>query len=113
MFSSSSYAGWTKVTETEDGTLYYVDYERIKKHDGYIYWWDLQDYVKPSYGLLSAKIYHQGDCKLLRYKNLSFVHHNQSMGKDTGKSSSPENPEWEYPDPNSISEDILQSVCNR
>lgn len=114
MLSSSSYAGWTQVAETEDGNVLYVDFERIRKHGGHVYFWSLTDFLKPiATGKLSGKIYVQGDCKLFRFKNLSFVHHKQPMGKDIGESNSPENPEWRYASPNSSIEAILQSVCNR
>jgi hypothetical protein len=37
MFSSTSFSGWTKVTESVDGNTFYVDFERIRKHGGYVY----------------------------------------------------------------------------
>ena len=43
MFSSPSFADWKKVSENVDGDTYYVDFERIRKHGGYVYFWDLQD----------------------------------------------------------------------
>ena len=114
MFSSTSFADWTKVSENVDGDTYYVDFERIRKHGGYVYWWELNDYLKPSkYGDLSGKTYKQGDCKLFRYKYLSFSHHKESMGKDSGDSNSPKNPEWVYPPPKSVSETLLKTVCSR
>ena len=76
MFSSTSFADWTKVDENNIGTSFYVDFERIRKHDGYVYWWELSDYLKPTkYGMLSGKKYLQGDCKLFRYKYLSGSYH--------------------------------------
>ena len=92
---------------------FYIDVERIRKVDGYVYWWELNDYPKPiTGGLLSAKIYHQGDCKLFRYKTLSYVYHKQPMGRDgDGGGNNPKNPEWRYPSPNSTNESILKLVC--
>ena len=114
MFSSPSYAKWTEVSESEIGDTYYVDFERIRKHGGYVYWWDLIDYLKPTKsGMMSSKKYRQGDCKLFRFKYLSFSSHNEPMGRDIGDSFSPKNPEWEYPHPNSMIEIILKSVCSR
>ncbi|MAH85467.1 MAG: hypothetical protein CBB68_14680, partial [Rhodospirillaceae bacterium TMED8] len=61
-FSTTSFAEWTKVSENVDGDSYYVDFERIRKHDGYVYFWYLSDYLKPTEtGVLSAMRYHQGD----------------------------------------------------
>ena len=114
MFSSSSYAGWTKVGEDVNGKTFYVDYERIRIHDGYVYWWDLQDYLKPtSQGHLSAKTYNQGDCKLFRYKVLSYSFHKEPMGGGTGEVVEPVKKGWKYPPPNSSGEFILKQVCNR
>ena len=114
MFSSPSYAKWTKVSEDTEGNTFYVDFERIRKHGGYVYWWGLRDGLKPNkYGTLSTKIYKQGDCKLFRFKYLSYVFHKQPMGRDTGDNHSPKNPEWKYPSPNTVDEVILKSVCSR
>ena len=114
MFSSPSYSEWTWAGENAEGSVFYVDFERIRKHDGYVYWWGLTDYLKPfPSGTLSAKRYSQGDCKLFRWKYLSASYHKEPMGGGTGDSYSPENPEWEYPTPKSAWEGVLKSVCSR
>ena len=114
MFSSTSFAGWTKVSKNVDGDTIYVDFERIRKHGGFVYWWDLTDYLKPkTQGTLSGKIYNQGDCKLFRYKGLSWSFHTQPMGRGTRKTDNNPDKEWNYPSPNSSMETILKSVCSR
>jgi len=114
MFSSTSFAEWKKVSENVDGDTFYVDFERIRKHDGYVYFWHLSDYLKPNkWGSLSGKLYTQGDCKLFRWKILSGSLHTQPMGEGTPSSTvNPKNPQWEYPPPNSLSEIILKHVCD-
>ena len=114
MFSSTSFAEWTKVGEDKKGTTVYVDFERIRKHGGYVYWWDLVDYSKPVNGKLSGKTYNQGDCKLFRFKVLSDSFHKGPMGvgKKMSGSNTPDT-EWGYPPPNSLFEIILKSVCER
>ena len=114
MFSSPSYAEWTKVYENVSGDTFYVDFERIRKHGGYVYYWRLRDGLKPSkQGTLSAKVYHQGDCKLFRYKSLSYSFHKEPMGRGTGNIDNKPDKEWNYPSPNSVIEDILKKVCSR
>ena len=100
--------------ENVNGT-YYVDYERIRKHDGFVYYWELRDYLKPDkYGDLSSKRYKQGDCKLFRYKILSDAFHTQPMGMGTPSTSSNEpDKDWRYPSPKSATEYIQKSVCSR
>jgi len=85
---------------------YYVDFERIRKHDGYVYWWYLADYLKLAHGDLSVKVYNQGDCKLFRYKKLSYSFHKEPMGGGTGEVQEPtaKNKGWKYPSPNSSQE---------
>jgi len=115
IFSSTSFGGWTKVGENVGGTTFYVDFERIRKVDGYVYYWFLGDLLKPDkYGNLSSKVYKQGDCKLFRFKVLSDTYYNQPMGKGdkTGGSNKPDK-EWNHPPPNSPMEFILKEVCSR
>ena len=114
MFPSPSFADWKRVSTNVDGSTFYVDFERIRKHGGYVYWWDLVDYLKPkSYGTWSSQTYYEGDCGKFRVKILGDVYHKQAMGRDTGESVTRKNPKWEYPSPNSVDESILKSVCSR
>ena len=114
MFSSTSFAGWTKVGENVYGNTFYVDFERIRKHGGYFYWWELTDLLKPdSKGYFSYIGYHQGDCNLFRVKWLSMYFHKQPMGRETGRAVNVKNPEWNYPAPKSVGETNLKAVCSR
>ena len=91
-----------------------VDFDNTKKDDGFIYWWDLTDYLKPTpYGYLSAKLYKQGDCKTFRYKFLRFYFYSKPMGKGAVQVEEPVEKGWQYPHPNSAQSLILKSVCNK
>ena len=115
VFSSPSISDWTKVAEIVDGTDYYVDFERIRKKNGYIYFWALSDSPEPcKHGHLSGKTHKKVDCMLMRYQDLSFINYKQSMGlgsEDRENNYSPKNQEWEYPQPDSSSEAILKAAC--
>ena len=112
MFASPAYADWQKVVESESGTTYYVDFDRMRTNGGYVYFWQLGDYLEPNkYGTLSDKVYNQGDCEMFRFKNLSFSFHKQPMGEGSGNADSPPNPEWMYPPPNTPIEIMLKRVC--
>ena len=114
MFSSTSFGEWTKVGKSVSGRTYYVDFERIRKHDGYVYYWELGDYLKPSkFGDLSGKTYLQGDCNLFRYKYLSYSFHKEPMGGGTGRVDNDSDENWTYARPNSSQETTLKSVCSR
>ena len=114
IFSSTSNAKWTKVLELENGISFYIDFDKTKKDDGFIYWWDLTDYLKPTpYGYLSANLYKQGDCKTFRYKFLRFYFYSKPMGKGVVQAEEPVEKGWQYPHPNSAQSLILKSVCNK
>lgn len=111
IFSSTSYAEWAKVSEGNNADVY-LEIDRIRKVDGYIYFWAMTDYLKPSKsGVLSAKIYYEGDCKLFRVKQLSGGFYKQPMGAGAVETDSPENPEWHYPPPDSLGEHLLEYAC--
>jgi len=113
MFSSPSYSEWTKVGKSMSGITFYVDFERMRKVKGFVYYWEVTDFLKPDkYGDLSVKVYKQGDCKLFRFKTLSFSYHKEPMGGGTGDVNT-QKQDWVYPSPNSSNEIILKSVCSR
>ena len=112
MFSSTSFAGWTKVVENVNGT-YYVDFERIRKHGDYINFWELVDLLKPDKdGDLSYKLYQRGDCNLFRYKYLSSSNYKQPMGGGHGADYNEPDKDWRYPSPYSINEIVLKTICD-
>ena len=58
----------------------FIDFDNTKKDDGFIYWWDLTDYLKPTpYGYLSAKLYQIIIYQC--YKFLRFYFYSKPMGK--------------------------------
>ena len=112
LLSSPSHTKWTKVDSNGSGDNYYVDFDRVRKQDGYVYYWMLADYLKPDKnGIFSGKAYWQGDCKLFRYKQLSWSFHTEKMGGGTADSETPETPKWEYVRPASLAGFILKLVC--
>ena len=113
MSSSPVRAEWTKLGDV-DGLTYYVDLERIRKHDGYVYYWDLVDYLKPTETrMLSAKAYIQADCKLFSYKILSLSAYKEPMGNGTADTFNPPDTGWQYAIPNTSREIVLKLVCSQ
>ena len=117
MFSSPSYSEWTKIGKGggsgNRGVNFYVDYETIRKVDGYVYFWRMKDRSKPKYGNLSSKVHVQGDCKLFRIKRLSFSYHKEPMGGGTGRVDNVPDENWRDPHPNSANERLLKDICSR
>ena len=112
--SSPSYSEWTKVGTDSNGNTFYLDYDRIRKYDGFVYYWMLQDYLKPNKMVLSSKVYKQSDCKLFRFKFLTVSIHKKPMGGGNGDTLPlfETHKDWKYPPPTSPYETILKSVCS-
>ena len=112
MFSFTSFAELESTAVSASGNTHYVDFEKLRKQDGYVYFWDLNDLAKPDKdGDLSYALYIQGDCKLFRFKVLTEVYYKQNMGRGTPTNNPKKNPQWTYPTPNSVSETVLEEVC--
>ena len=114
VFSPTSFADWTMVSKSENGRIYYVDLERIRKVDGFIYFWQMSDYlIKDKYGDLSNKVYIKADCELFRYQNLKFYFHKRPMARGDAEVEDSVDLSWRYPPPNSNIENALITVCSQ
>ena len=110
--SQSSFGEWIKIGEN-DKMVVYIDFDRIRKNQGYLYYWEMRDVlVSNKWDMRSGIVYKQGDCNLFRYKILTYTMYDNFKG--TGKilnSSNPPDKEWRYPKPGTGNEMILKSVC--
>jgi hypothetical protein len=114
MMSSVVHAKWTKLGKGQDGDTYYMDFERIKKHDGKVYFWRLADYLKPTKtGSFSSKVYVEAECGRfrLRYLNATFYKGPKGEGTVSTSINIPEK-DWHYPPPDSVAEALLKVACN-
>ena len=112
IFSTTSFAEWTFITSSK-GIDLYLDTERIKHKNGYIYYWDLYDYKKPRKGVQSSAAYNQLDCDLKRSKYLKDIYYAGPMqtGKIIGSSNEPDN-NWDYPTPGSVNDIAISFICS-
>jgi len=100
-------------TSKKDGTSYYIETHTIKVHNGEVYFWRINDYLRPNpTGSLSQKIYSVGDCQLYRTSLLTIIEYGEPMGRGIGD---PWNVgiKWTYPvsGSGSIMDKILDNVC--
>ena len=111
LFSTTSWGEWRLVSESVSGDKFYYDKDRIRKSGKYLYFWMLQDYLKPVMGDLSGISYNELDCSIFRYKRLKIQFYNNSMGEgEMTLDYTPEN-EWMYPQPNSSFEYMYKKIC--
>jgi hypothetical protein len=88
LISFNSHAKWTEIINSIGGDTYYINTENIKEHNGYSYWWELVDYIKPTkYGDLSNISYNQVNCATSGRKTLSSSWYKHNMGKGTAQTS--------------------------
>ena len=106
------FADWSKVGANVERDSFYLDYDRIRKDSGQIYFWYLVDYPKVNkFGDRSDLTYAKVKCGELKYKWLQVTYYDSHMG--TGKiNAKGDESDWKYPVPDSIIEDVINSVCN-
>jgi|APSaa5957512493_1039668.scaffolds.fasta_scaffold85550_1 hypothetical protein len=114
LFSLPSYAEWLKVGKSNNGDIYYFDYEKVKKHGEYIYIEYLSDLLKPDIdGYLSYKSYMQIDCNLYRYKILRANLYKESMAGKEGYTINMKNAEWTQSAPITPIRLALFTACSK
>ena len=112
LLTSQALAGWTQVSKSIEGDIFYADFDRIKRHNGYTYYYMLGDYLTPKVGDLSVQYYRQVDCKSYRFRTISHVFYKQSMGQGTGQAYN-ESGDWETTKKGSINHIVNKMICNR
>ena len=85
--------------------------DTIKKADGFIYFWDMHDYVVPLSGYLSSQTYYKADCKRSRVKTLRYIFYSRNMGRGQAEQQDSVNKDWKYPSPGTGMNDSLNSAC--
>ncbi len=116
MFSSTSFAEWTKMDTNVKGDTVYLDADRLRKvAEGgrYAYYWTLIDLLEPNnVGSLSVEAKQQVDCDLRRMKRVTYNYYKDQMGRGSADQVTPSEQEWIYPKPNSFGEKITNILCN-
>jgi len=113
-FSLHSNGEWTYVMENINGTEYYIDFDRFKKRDNYVYTWVLRNYLEPDQlGELSTFQFEKIHCGIpKKSKVFRTTSCDDNVGKGKCESHHRET-EWRYPNPDSVMEEIIDLVCSQ
>jgi len=113
LFSPTSLGEWTYITSDSDNNDSYVDYDRIREKNGYVYYWVKGEHKNKFMDKYrSSRVYTMGDCELFRVKFLELTFFTGHMFRDDSKSFKGGD-EWNYVTPNSVLERVLKSVCEK
>ena len=118
VLNSNCKAEWTLVSIGEDTkNNIYLDFERIKKVDGNIYFLYLQNFPESQefkFGTVwSSLSYAEADCKIHRFNNIEDHAYDQRMAKGLHlKQFKPKKKNWKNPVPNSLYDSLLKAVCD-
>ena len=112
LISFNSYSEWTKVTESlNNNSVFYIDIGTIKERNSYVYYWQLENYVKPdSDGDKSITKLKKADCDMVRGMSLSITGYSESMASGKSKRYNPRD-EWSYNGPGTIGEITILYAC--
>ena len=113
MLSFNSYGEWVGSAVDANGNIHYLDFEDMKKTDGYIYYWEMTNYANPTDRFLSIATYREADCDLHRFKDLTFNGYTQEMaeGEPETIDLTKLEEDWDYPVANTFGDISLSLVC--
>lgn len=112
-FSSSVFGEWISVTKDVQGYEHFIDLKKINinGHERSYYW--LENYPETDqFGSSSALTYELIDCRVLRIQRFKYVFYSGFMGKGKIANEIDLEPEWIYPNPDSVMEARIRFVCN-
>jgi hypothetical protein len=109
MVENPAWGEWKKVGTIISGDLY-VDLDRIKQRGGTVYYWMLNDYLRPIGRHLSSQSYQEGNCNNVRWKELRTQWYILPMGKGEPDGVDSKSSEWIPGDDNYGAP--LRYVCN-
>jgi len=114
MLASPSSAEWTEVAQSIDGDTFYIHYDSMKENKGYLYYWTLSDYLKPTKGgTSSVRALRKVDCQTPRkYQFLSYIFYDERMGSGSGNTVKGTSNEWDYPTPDGVDELLINMACD-
>jgi hypothetical protein len=111
ILSSPCLAEWKKITDTENVKIY-LNFKEIKKNDGVIYFWQLNDYYQPlRKKIYSIKIYIKVDCKKNKFNPLIFSYHFKPMGFGKAEIKKSKQEKWIVPKSKSKQKSVLRAAC--
>ena len=115
MISFNSYAEWSLVARSTDKSEYYIDFDRVSKNNGYVYYWVLSNFPFPSdaEGTSSLELYEVNCSPPIKERRKAYYFYNSTMGKKGTRSPvfDTSTGPWEYKIPGSVQERLLEAVC--
>ena len=111
----NSYAEWSLVARSTDKSEYYIDFDRVSKNNGYVYYWVLSNFPFPSdaEGTSSLELYEVNCSPPIKERRKAYYFYNSTMGKKGTRSPvfDTSTGPWEYSVPGSVQERLLEAVC--
>lgn len=113
ILSFNSYGEWSFVVKSTRSDEYYIDFDRISNKNGYVYYWQLVNFPNPpNVSASSSKQLFEADCNTpYKERRLAYYRFESAMGNGPVNSEQVLTLNWEYAPPNSITEVILDKVC--
>jgi hypothetical protein len=117
--SSSVMAEWVYIAESEEEVeeayfvTAYADPDTIRKTGNRVKMWVMEDFkIAKTLDILSARHKDELDCNKKQYRNLFYSFHSGHMGRGETLIIHNKRGDWNTPNPNWISADILKFACS-
>ena len=117
---SISLSEWVEVGTSYNNNIVYLDFDRIRQHEGHVYFWTLVNYLEPgSDGDFSSTSYYKADCgkwAIVLLKLSTFKQHDGIGEIAFDLSFTKQMQTWIYPEKNtntdSFTDLLLTHICD-
>ena len=119
IFSSPSYAEWTKVggdsePDPDYKETHYINFAQMIRYGDYSFYLELSDWKSPIRdGIVSITNYVQVNCKSFSFRDLSALSFTNSMGQGEGTPFVSPYTNWTSVNKYKFGKKVIQLVCNR
>jgi len=114
---------WKQIIMPDDDNIsFWINTDSMKKHNDFVYWWDYIDFpqgtnvqyetTKYIDGAKGYESYKQGDCGVIRYKELAGYYYGGRFFSGPRWENKLFSNEWTFPPSDTPSEFILDYVCD-
>ena len=123
VFTINCWAGWTAVSKNTLNSTYYLDVDKIKQTENYIYLWYLIDYLEPIIDhpkyfvndVMSETNYIKINCNKIIFQRLKVILYGASMatGEVKGDLVPTDNKHWNQVSSGTAFEAVIETVCGK
>ncbi len=123
IFTLNCWGGWSAVSKNTSDSTYYLDVDKVKQTENYIYLWYLIDYLEPiidhpeyfAQDVMSETHYIKINCNKIIFQRLKVILYGASMASGELKNDliPTDNKNWNQVSNGTAFQAVIETVCGK